>query len=96
MSRLDLSVPVTKAPGTDAKTGRGKAGFFWAGSCLLLTIWAYFRLPETKERSGAELDRLFMDKVSARKFSTTHVDAISEVEGEESEHARDKSNIPMV
>ena len=58
--------------------GRGKAGFFWAGSCLLCTIWAFFRLPETKNRTAAEIDRLFMDNVSARKFRTTHVEIFDE------------------
>ena len=25
-----------------------KSGFFWAGSCLIFTVWMYFRLPEPK------------------------------------------------
>lgn len=64
------------------ESGRGKAGFFWAVSCLLCTIWAYFRLPETKGRSPAEIDRLFMDKVPARKFASTEVQIF---EGHETE-----------
>ncbi|OJJ45236.1 hypothetical protein ASPZODRAFT_143882 [Penicilliopsis zonata CBS 506.65] len=52
----------------------GKTGFFWAGSCLLCFIWTYFRLPEPKGRTYAELDLLFEQKVPARKFKTTHVD----------------------
>lgn len=58
--------------------GRGKAGFFWAGSCSLCFLWAYFRLPETKDRSPAELDRLFIDKVPARKFKQTTVDVFDD------------------
>ena len=27
---------------------KGKAGFFWAGTAALTTVWAYFKLPETK------------------------------------------------
>lgn len=50
------------------------AGFFWAGSCFLSIVYTYFRLPEPKGRSFAELDVLFERKISARKFATTEVD----------------------
>lgn len=30
---------------------KGKAGFFWAGSCFLCLVWTYFRLPEPKGRT---------------------------------------------
>ncbi|EED14705.1 sugar transporter, putative [Talaromyces stipitatus ATCC 10500] len=53
---------------------RAKTGFFWAGSCLLCLVWTYFRLPEPKGRTYAELDLLFEQKVPARKFKTTVVD----------------------
>ena len=62
----------------DDFTGRGKAGFFWAGSCFICTVWAYFRLPETKDRTPAQIDRLFMDKVPARKFASTQVQTVEE------------------
>jgi SP family general alpha glucoside:H+ symporter-like MFS transporter len=51
-----------------------KAGFFWAGTCLLCAVWTYFRLPEPKGRTYAELDVLFENGVSARKFASTSVD----------------------
>ncbi|KAK5655196.1 hypothetical protein OQA88_6095 [Cercophora sp. LCS_1] len=51
-----------------------RAAFFWAGSCLLSCIWVYFRLPEPKDRTYAELDILFERGVSARKFAKTKVD----------------------
>lgn len=51
-----------------------KAGFFWGASCLLSTVWCFFRLPEPKGRTYAELDVLFEDEVSARHFKTTDVD----------------------
>jgi SP family general alpha glucoside:H+ symporter-like MFS transporter len=51
-----------------------KSGFFWAGSCFLCFIWTYFRLPEPKGRTYGELDILFEQKVSARKFKSTVVD----------------------
>jgi SP family general alpha glucoside:H+ symporter-like MFS transporter len=58
------------------------AGFFWAGICFLCIIYTYFRLPEPQGRSFAELDLLFEQGVSARKFATARVDVFSEtVEG---------------
>ncbi|WWC59866.1 uncharacterized protein I303_102428 [Kwoniella dejecticola CBS 10117] len=51
-----------------------KTGWFWAGFCLLCFIWTFFRLPEAKDRTYGELDVLFENKVSARKFATTIVD----------------------
>jgi SP family general alpha glucoside:H+ symporter-like MFS transporter len=51
-----------------------KAGFFWGGICFLCAIWVFFRLPEPKGRTYAELDVLFEKKIPARKFSKTEVD----------------------
>lgn len=51
-----------------------KTGLFWAGFALCSLVWSYFELPETKGRTYAELDKLFSDGVSARKFKTTEVD----------------------
>ncbi|KAL2133060.1 hypothetical protein VTI74DRAFT_2964 [Chaetomium olivicolor] len=51
-----------------------KSGFFWAGTCALCALWTYFRLPEPKGRTYGELDVLFENGVSARKFKTTAVD----------------------
>lgn len=62
---------------TAAWNWKGKAGFFWAGSCALCFCWTYFRLPEPKGRTYAELDILFERKISARKFRSTVVDAFS-------------------
>jgi SP family general alpha glucoside:H+ symporter-like MFS transporter len=52
----------------------GKAGFFWASFCFLCVLWSFFRLPEPKGRTYAELDVLFQRGTSARKFKTTAVD----------------------
>lgn len=48
-----------------------KTGFFWAGICFLCLTWTYFRLPEPKGRTYGELDVLFLQRVSARKFAST-------------------------
>lgn len=49
-----------------------------AGSCFLCFIYTYFRVPEPAGRTFAELDLLFEQKVSARKFATTDVDVFAE------------------
>ncbi|KAF4436887.1 putative alpha-glucoside transport protein [Fusarium austroafricanum] len=54
---------------------KGKVGYFWAGLSLLTFVWAYFRLPETKGRTFEEIDILFANKTSARRFAETKVDA---------------------
>lgn len=51
-----------------------KTAFFWAGTCGCVVVWVYFRLPEPKGRTYGELDMLFEQRVSARKFASTHVD----------------------
>lgn len=52
----------------------GKTGFFWAGTCLVCFVWAFFRLPETRNRTFEELDLLFAHGVKARSFSKVDVD----------------------
>lgn len=54
---------------------KGKTAVFWGGSAALYFLWAYFRLPETKDRTYEELDLLFSWKVPARKFAGHDVDA---------------------
>ena len=49
-------------------------GFFWGASCFLCIIYTYFRIPEPRGRTFAELDLLFERGVSARKFASTSVD----------------------
>ena len=51
------------------------SAFFWAGTCFCCFLWSYFRLPEPKGRTYAELDVLFENRVSARKFKSTKADA---------------------
>ncbi|KAK8048484.1 MFS alpha-glucoside transporter-like protein [Apiospora phragmitis] len=50
-----------------------KGTLFWAALCAICLAWTYFRLPETKGRSFAELDILFRQNTSARKFQKTVV-----------------------
>ncbi|KAI0376330.1 sugar transporter [Hypomontagnella monticulosa] len=54
-----------------------KTAYFWAGTCLLSSIWVFFRLPEPKGRTYAELDMLFERGVPARDFAKTEIDPFS-------------------
>lgn len=56
--------------------------------CLLSTIWVFFRLPEPKGRSYAELDVLFERRVSARKFAKTKIDVFAETLGDDDKTKR--------
>lgn len=50
-----------------------RTAFFWAGTCLISCVWVFFRLPEPKGRTYAELDMLFEQRVPANKFAETKV-----------------------
>ncbi|KAH7309712.1 general substrate transporter [Stachybotrys elegans] len=50
-----------------------RTAYFWAGTCFLCVVWVFFRLPEPKGRTYAELDLLFEQRVPARKFAKTTV-----------------------
>lgn len=62
-----------------------KTGFFWAGGCLISVVFAFFCVPEPKDRTTAELDILFERNVPARKFATTPVDVVEVIAHDESE-----------
>jgi len=51
-----------------------KSGFFWAGTCFLCVVWSFFRLPEPKGRTYAELDVMFEQGVPTRQFKDAIVD----------------------
>ena len=51
-----------------------KSGFFWGVFCTIALVWTFFRLPEPKGKTYAELDVLFEQKISARKFKKAKVD----------------------
>ncbi|KAK8039556.1 hypothetical protein PG993_007967 [Apiospora rasikravindrae] len=54
---------------------RGKTGFFWGGMAFLFFVWTYFRLPEMRGRTFAELDVLFARGIGTREFAGCKVDA---------------------
>jgi MFS transporter, SP family, general alpha glucoside:H+ symporter len=51
-----------------------KSGLLFSGLAFVSLLWSYFRLPEPKGRSFAELDSLFAQGVPARKFKATVID----------------------
>ncbi|BEI90853.1 uncharacterized protein CcaverHIS019_0309230 [Cutaneotrichosporon cavernicola] len=69
------------------------AGFFWGGSCFLSLVYAYFRIPEPRGRTFAEIDVLFERKVPARKFESTKVDPF-EVHLDEKRHSVSHVELP--
>ena len=66
---------------------KGKTAFVYGGTCFAALVWSFFRLPEFKDRTFEELDILFGNKVSSRKFKQTMVDAYSSEELPEKEAA---------
>ncbi|KAK1779073.1 hypothetical protein QBC45DRAFT_442207 [Copromyces sp. CBS 386.78] len=45
-------------------------GYIWGGSNLILAVWTWVFVPETKGRSLEQLDELFEKRVGARQFSS--------------------------
>lgn len=59
--------------GADYANLGGKVGFIYGALTALFTVLAYIYVPEMKCRSLEELDVMFHDKVSTRKFRTAIV-----------------------
>lgn len=74
VSGIVISVITPYMLNPTALNWKAKAGFFWGGIAIVCAIWCWFELPETKGRTFAELDLLFEQGVSARKFKTTTAD----------------------
>ncbi|TLS29327.1 hypothetical protein PpBr36_02158 [Pyricularia pennisetigena] len=59
--------------GADAWNWGAKTGWFYFGLCSIWIVWIFFFLPETKNRTFADIDYLFQKKVPARKFGSANV-----------------------
>lgn len=73
-----------------------KSAFFWVATCAISVAWIFWRLPEPKDRTYAELDVLFRNRTPARKFKTTTVDAFiyaEEIEGKLAKKEKDTTAI---
>lgn len=55
---------------SDAWNWGAKAGMLYFGLCCIWAVWIFFFLPETRNRTFAELDYLFQKRVPARQFSS--------------------------
>ncbi|KAG7139340.1 General alpha-glucoside permease like protein [Verticillium longisporum] len=62
--------------GKNAWNWGAKSGFFWAGLVGLFFTWTWFRLPEAKGLTYAELDLLFEHKTRTRGFSQQAADML--------------------
>lgn len=71
ISSIICNTLVTRQLNPTAWAWGAKTGFFWGGSCVLCLVWAFFRLPEPKNLSFAELDLLFEARTPARRFGKT-------------------------
>ena len=45
-----------------------KYGYIWFASNLIIFVWIFFFVPETKGRTLEEIDEMFAAKLPARKF----------------------------
>lgn len=55
----------------DAPSGWGlgpRTGVVWAGLTCVCWAWSFFRLPETKDRTPAEIDIMFDKKIPVREW----------------------------
>jgi MFS transporter, SP family, general alpha glucoside:H+ symporter len=53
---------------------KGYTGFIWGSTALMVLIWGWFRLPETKDRTFDELDVLFAKNIAARRFKASPIE----------------------
>ncbi|KAJ0122352.1 MFS transporter [Diaporthe amygdali] len=74
ISNIVVNVLTNYQLSTTAWNWGARTAFFWAGTCGCVLVWVYYRLPEPRGRTYGELDLLFEQRVSARKFKGTKVD----------------------
>jgi SP family general alpha glucoside:H+ symporter-like MFS transporter len=53
---------------------KGKTAFLASGFTIVITLWAYFRLPESQGRTYEELDILFSKNLKAWEFKDAQID----------------------
>lgn len=57
----------------------GKMGFIFLATAIIALVLLFFELPETKDKTFAEIDALFAQGVPARRFAGTVVDHVVRV-----------------
>lgn len=68
---VNIVVPYLVNP-DEANLG-GYVGFIFGGLAFAGTIWTWYFIPETKDRTVDELDVLFEQHISARQFAMHHL-----------------------
>ncbi len=58
----------------DAWNWGARGAFLYLGTCGLILVILFFQLPESRNRTTAEMDELFHHGVPARKFASTKLD----------------------
>ncbi|KAI0951238.1 hypothetical protein AcW1_008333 [Taiwanofungus camphoratus] len=69
---VNIVIPYLVNP-DEANLG-GKVGFIFGGLAAIGTAWAYFYIPETRNRTVDEIDTLFERGISPRKFASCRLD----------------------
>ena len=59
---------------TDAWNWGARGAFFYLGTCGVILVILFLQLPESRNRTTAEMDELFAHGVPARKFASTELD----------------------
>jgi sugar porter (SP) family MFS transporter len=80
-----------------------KYGYVWGGSNIVLAVWTFLYVPETKGRSLEQLDDLFEQGVAARKFSSFVVERqlvddlvdINDAKGNQDVERHDAAIVPI-
>ncbi|KXH37340.1 hypothetical protein CNYM01_11562 [Colletotrichum nymphaeae SA-01] len=78
---------------SDSWNWGAKTGLFYFGLCCLWAVLIFFFLPETKNRTFAELDYLFQKRTPARQFATTPVDLFELTGGDTSAKKLDDDDL---
>jgi hypothetical protein len=60
----------------------GKIAYIFGAILVFAVVYLFFMLPETKNRSYVEIDELWTRGVPARKFETTRLELVGELEKE--------------
>ncbi|KAH8601835.1 general substrate transporter [Bisporella sp. PMI_857] len=68
---MTVAIPYMINP--DEANMRGKLGFFFGGLSAICFVWAWFRIPETKNRTYEELDIMFERGLKTREFKKYEV-----------------------
>ncbi|TDZ75184.1 Maltose permease MAL31 [Colletotrichum trifolii] len=85
---MTVAIPYMINP--DEANMQGKLGFFFGGLAGMCLYWAWFRVPETLDRTFEELDVLFDRRVPARKFGSYAVGQEAATSLRVHAHARDE------